>query len=94
MICHNDLSPDNTVYEPAKTASAFIDWDLAAPASPVWDLAWAAYRFVPLYDAQTCKRLGYPPGRQAERLRLLCDAYGLNERDELLPTVSVRIRVL
>jgi hypothetical protein len=94
VICHNDLSPDNTVYESAETPSAFIDWDLAAPASPVWDIAWAAYRFVPLYDTQTCVRLGYPPGRQAERLRLLCDAYGLGERDELLPTVCERIRVL
>lgn len=57
-------------------------------------LAWAAYRFVPLYDAQTCVRLGYPPGRQAERLRILCDAYGLDERDALLPTVCERIGVL
>src|SRR5262245_66050610 len=46
-ICHNDLSPDNTIYEPASTPRAFIDWDLAAPAPPLWDLAWAAYRFVP-----------------------------------------------
>jgi hypothetical protein len=94
LICHNDLSPDNTVYGPAETALAFIDWDLAAPATPVWDLAWAAYRFVPLYDSATCLRLGCPFGRQAERLRLLCDAYGLRERDELLPIVCARIRAL
>jgi hypothetical protein len=94
VICHNDLSPANTVYQPAETPAAFIDWDLAAPASSVWDLAWAAYRFVPLYDMETCVRLGYPLGRQAERLRLLCDAYGLDERGELLPTVCERIRVL
>jgi aminoglycoside phosphotransferase (APT) family kinase protein len=48
VVCHNDLSPDNTVYEPAGKPRAFIDWDLAAPAPPLWDLAWAAYRFVPL----------------------------------------------
>jgi aminoglycoside phosphotransferase (APT) family kinase protein len=87
-------SRHNTVYGPAGHPRAFIDWDLAAPASPVWDLAWAANRFVPLYDAQTSGRLGYPCGRQAERLWLLCDAYGLDERDELLPTVCERIRVL
>ncbi len=94
MICHNDLSPDNTVFEPRGHASAFIDWDLAAPAPPLWDLAWAAYRFVPLYDESTCVRLGYPIGRQAERLRLLCGSYGLDEREELLPSVCKRIRVL
>jgi hypothetical protein len=94
VICHNDLSPDNTVFKPLGSASAFIDWDLAAPAPPLWDLAWAAYRFVPLYDDSTCARLGYPTGRQAERLRLLCETYGLYEREQLLPTVCKRIRVL
>ncbi len=94
VICHNDLSPDNTVYDPPGNPRAFIDWDLAAPAPPLWDLAWAAYRFVPLYDDATCERLGYPAGRQAERLRVLSDAYGLEERDALLPTVCERIRVL
>jgi hypothetical protein len=94
VICHNDLSPDNTVYGPPGCPSAFIDWDLAAPAPPIWDLAWAAYRFVPLYDESTCVRLGYPFGRQPQRLRLLCDSYGLDKRDELLPTVCERIRVL
>ena len=94
VICHNDLSPDNTVYEPAGTPRAFIDWDLAAPAPPLWDVAWAAYRFVPLYDETTCELLGFPAGRSAERLRIFCDAYGLSERDALLPLVCDRIRVL
>lgn len=94
VICHNDLSPDNTVYEPPGVPRALIDWDLAAPGPPLWDFAWAAYRFVPLYDDATCERLGYPFGRQAERLRILADAYGLEEREALLPTVCERIRVL
>lgn len=94
VICHNDLSPDNTVYEPRGVPCAFIDWDLAAPAPEMWDFAWAAYRFVPLYDDATCERLGYPAGRQPARLRIMCDAYGLEERAALLPTVCKRIRVL
>jgi Phosphotransferase enzyme family len=94
VVCHNDLSPDNTIYEPRGNPRAFIDWDLAAPAPPIWDLAWAAYRFVPLYDEATCERLGYPSGRQAERLRILTDAYGLQERESLLATVCTRIGVL
>ena len=94
VICHNDLSPDNTVYDPIGVPCAFIDWDLAAPAPPLWDFAWAAYRFVPLYDEATCERLGYPVGRQAARLRLFSDAYGLREREALLATVCERIRAL
>jgi aminoglycoside phosphotransferase (APT) family kinase protein len=94
VVCHNDLSPDNTVYEPPGNPRAFIDWDLAAPAPAIWDLAWAAYRFVPLYDEATCTRLGYPFGRQEERLRILSDAYGLEGREALLATVCTRIRVL
>lgn len=94
VICHNDLSPDNTVYRPAGAPRAFVDWDLAAPAPPLWDLAWAAYRFVPLYDDATCERLGYPIPSRPARLRILCDAYGLGDRQELLPTVCERIRVL
>ena len=94
VICHNDLSPDNTVFHPAGNPRAFIDWDLAAPAPPLWDLAWAAYRFVPLYDDATCERLGYPIPSRAARLRTLCDAYGLENRQSLLPTVCERIRVL
>lgn len=94
VICHNDLSSDNTVYDPAGHPRAFIDWDLAAPAPPIWDVAWAAYRFVPLYDEATCERLGFPFGRQAERLRILSDGYGLRDRESLLPTVCERIRVL
>jgi hypothetical protein len=94
VICHNDLSPDNAIYEPAGTPRAFVDWDLAAPAPPIWDLAWAAYRFVPLYDDATCERLGYPIPSRVARLRILCDAYGLDDRRALLPTVCERIRVL
>jgi hypothetical protein len=94
VVCHNDLSPDNTVFGPAEVPRGFIDWDLAAPAPPLWDLAWAAYRFVPLYDDETCERLGYPIPSRPARLRILCDAYGLDDRRALLPTVCERIRVL
>lgn len=94
VICHNDLSPDNTIYGIAGTPRAFVDWDLAAPAPRVWDVAWAVYRFIPLYGDATCERLGYPVPSRAARLRVFCDAYGLEARAELLPTVCRRIRVL
>ena len=94
VVCHNDLSPDNTIYAPDETPRAFIDWDLAAPAPRVWDVAWAVYRFVPLYDDLTCERFGYPVRSRSARMRIFCDAYQLDDREALLPAVCQRIRVL
>jgi hypothetical protein len=59
-----------------------------------WDVAWAVYRFVPLYDDETCARLGYPVRSRGARLRIFCNAYGLDTREALPATVCERIRVL
>ena len=85
IVCHNDLAPYNTVYR-AGAPVAFVDWDLAAPGPPLWDLAYAAWRFVPFYAEIETDR--------PTRLRLLCDAYGLgaDDRARLLATIELRIR--
>lgn len=59
VICHNDLSPANTVWS-GGVPRAFIDWDLAAPGPRSWDVAYALYRFVPLYSDDDCARLEIP----------------------------------
>jgi len=81
VVCHNDVSPRNTVFRGGLPV-AFLDWDLASPAPPAWDLAQAAWQFVPLSDDAGCARDGWfsPPDR-ARRLRVLCDGYGLPDRD-------------
>lgn len=83
VICHNDLSPPNTVYAPGR-APAFIDWDLAGPAPAWWDVVSAARTFVPLYVDEDCERIGVPLMPRGPRLRLFCDAYGLPDRDGFL----------
>ena len=52
------------------------------PAPPVWDLAHAAWQFVPLSDDRGCASNGWtrPPDRP-HRLRILCDGYGLPRAD-------------
>lgn len=77
IICHNDLAPYNTIYRDGLPV-AFIDWDLAAPGPPLWDLAHAAWRFIPLYSDSSGR--GWPSdlGVRVERLQLLCDVYGLD----------------
>ncbi len=93
IICHNDLAPFNAVYRDG-VPRAFLDWDLAAPGPPLWDIAYAAWRFVPLYSDPTER--GWVTGvpERAARLRLLCDAYGLSdkERPQLVEFIERRIR--
>jgi Phosphotransferase enzyme family len=45
IIAHHDLAPWNLVIGDQWT---FIDWDMAAPGSRLWDLAWASLGFIPL----------------------------------------------
>ena len=93
VICHNDLSPANTIYD-ERGPRTFVDWDLAAPGPREWDLAYAAYRFVPLYSDKSCEQLGIPVLARAPRLRILCDAYGLAADSRLLDLVEARITAL
>jgi hypothetical protein len=89
VICHNDLGPWNFIFDSTRPV-ALIDWDFAAPAPRVWDVAYAIWRFAPLYDDATFGT----PAERARRIRLFCEAYGLAERQELLAVVERRQQVL
>ena len=89
VICHNDLGPWNTVFVGARPV-ALIDWDFAAPAPRVWDVAYAIWRFVPLYGGGTFGA----PADHARRIRLFCDAYGQVDRQDLLAVVERRQQTL
>lgn len=90
LICHNDLGPANTIYAEGR-AQAFIDWDLAVPSTAEWDLSYAVRTFVPLYPDAACVQFGYPVEPRGRRLRLFCDAYGLQDRSHLLPLIERRL---
>ncbi|SFM56462.1 Phosphotransferase enzyme family protein [Streptomyces sp. cf124] len=88
ILCHNDVCPDNVVFRDGR-ATALIDFDLAAPGRPVWDVAMAARYWVPLLDPESAAAL-YPGGPldAPRRLRVLADGYGLSSADRaLLPAV-------
>jgi hypothetical protein len=81
VVCHNDLAPRNTIYDPTGAPIAFIDWDLASPGRRIEDVAHAAWQFLPLapnaVDVETTRR----------RLRVFVDAYRLDGRRDLIETV-------
>lgn len=91
VVCHNDLAPFNLVYD-TQSVVGIIDWDLCAPGRRLWDLAYAAWRLVPLHRPEYLQYVGWPgadPDR-ARRLRLFVDTYGLESRHELLSAVRER----
>lgn len=84
VICHNDFAPYNCIFV-AGRPQAMIDFDMAGPGPRVWDVAYAAYRFARLgHDALELQE-------QGRRLRLFCDAYGLEDRATLVETIERRV---
>jgi aminoglycoside phosphotransferase (APT) family kinase protein len=71
VICHNDWSPSNALFR-GHIPIVMLDWDSAGPGSRAWDVASAAYWWVPLNPRAT------PPdlAAKASRFALVCDAYG------------------
>jgi hypothetical protein len=84
VLCHNDVCPENVVFRDGR-AAALIDFDLAAPGRPIWDLAMTARYWVPMLDPKSAAIAGSDGLDATSRLRLLADSYGLapQERAEL-----------
>ena len=74
VVCHNDFGPYNLMFEDGRLTGV-IDLDFASPGPRVWDMAYAAYRFVPLTDPAN-PDAPFPGAReQARRLTAFCAAY-------------------
>ena len=91
-IGHNDLQPANTVYADG-VPYGFIDWDLAGPGPPLYDVALAAITFTPLHHGERFRPPGCPnAAERIARLRVFADAYGIEDRLALLDAIEASQR--
>ncbi len=92
VICHNDFAPYNMVFADGRL-TAVIDWDTSSPGPRVWDLAYLAYRLVPLTDPANGDGLDSDVAQRAQRLRLVCDAYSHDHDHDLDPAAVLPVTV-
>lgn len=93
VVCHNDFAPYNLVFRDRRLAGV-IDFDFCSPGPRLWDLAYLAYRLVPLTG---WTEVGEPASwaARAARLERLLASYGSDTSPaELLPVVVERLEAL
>jgi Ser/Thr protein kinase RdoA (MazF antagonist) len=91
VICHNDFAPYNLAFRDGLPVAA-IDFGAASPGPRAWDLAYLAYRLVPL-AAPGNPDLPLLPGRE-RRLARLCGAYGDVTPEAVLELLPRRLEEL
>jgi Ser/Thr protein kinase RdoA (MazF antagonist) len=75
VVCHNDFAPYNLVHDPDDhRITGVIDFDAASPGPRAWDVAYLAYRIVPLGAPGNPDLPAVPD--PAARLERLVAAYG------------------
>jgi Ser/Thr protein kinase RdoA (MazF antagonist) len=91
VICHNDFAPYNLAFRDGLPVGA-IDFEAASPGPRAWDLAYLAYRLVPLAHPENPD---LPPAADpAAGLARLCAAYGGVDPAAVLALVPPRLREL
>ena len=58
IIGHNDTAPYNAAWHQG-ALTGFFDWDFAGPVTPEWDLAFAAFSWVPLHARHVVAAEGF-----------------------------------
>jgi len=93
IVGHNDAAPYNAVWRDGRLAG-FFDWDMAGPVPAAWDVAFAAFSWVPLHARHVVAREGFTDfeGRP-RRLHLFLAEYGwTNSMPAFLEVVAARIQ--
>lgn len=82
VICHNDFAPYNCVFQDRQLIGV-IDFDVCSPGSRMWDIAYTAYRFVPLLPIEGADQYDeispFSRKQMIERLERFLDEYSRGE---------------
>lgn len=94
VMCHGDFAPYNTTFIDG-CLYGIIDFDTLHPGPRIWDIAYAAYRWIPFVSPSNPDHRG-DLAQQIRRLKLFADAYGLGsgERKELPVMMAARLQAL
>jgi hypothetical protein len=79
LIVHSDICVENVIVRDGR-AVAIIDWEFAAPGRRIWDVVSTARLCVP-FTAPSRRDPVYDGLDVTHRLRVLLDAYGLDDAD-------------
>jgi Ser/Thr protein kinase RdoA (MazF antagonist) len=85
VVCHNDISPVNTVFDNGMPV-ALIDYDAAAPGERLRDLAYGLFLWL------TIEPDAVPLSEQARRTHVFFDAYGTEVPPNLVDAILARQR--
>jgi hypothetical protein len=93
IIGHNDAAPYNAAWRDGKLAG-FFDWDMAGPVPAAWDVAFAAFSWVPLHARHVAAREGFTDFKgRPRRLQLFLAEYGwTGPTPAFLKVVAARIQ--
>jgi len=83
IVCHNDPGAYNWIVDGDRVVGV-IDWDMAGPGVPIDDLAFMAWKSLPLH-------VDLPLHDVVQRLRLMARTYGAISPRELLVHVQRRM---
>src|SRR4029450_12938569 len=72
VICHHDAASHNVIWRPDGTLG-LIDFDLASPGARIYDVAYAAWTWVPLFSDRDSYTLGWKRPDRPRRPRLCAD---------------------
>jgi hypothetical protein len=76
IVVHNDATIHNAAWHQGRL-TGFFDWDFAGPATPEWDLALAAFSWVPLHARRLAAAEGFTDfAARPRRLSRFLRTYG------------------
>jgi len=93
IVGHNDAAPYNAAWRDGRLAG-FFDWDMAGPVRATWDVAFAAFSWVPLHARHVVAREGFTDfAGRPRRLELFLAEYGwASSMPAFLQVVAARIQ--